>query len=138
MRRDAPSLWAALTVSDRRRIVHHLRVFWDVHRFRIAPQVEAVLDRRSRVGALEIVAASIRGAAAAPGWAARRLLRAARSARTEDLVADHVVVCTGPGAWTDPGVAALSRGARKRWLDRIRSAPSRHPCRPRKPRRWTT
>ena len=95
VRRDAPGLWAALTVRDRRRIVRHLRVFWDVHRFRIAPQIEAVLDRRLRGGTLEIVAASIRSAAALPDGLRIDITRR-RSAATEQLVVDHVIVCTGP------------------------------------------
>jgi uncharacterized NAD(P)/FAD-binding protein YdhS len=95
VRRDAPSLWAALTVRDRRRIVRHLRVFWDVHRFRIAPQVEAVLDRRLSEGMLEIVAASIRGATAAPDGLHLDITRR-RPLGPEHLIFDHVVVCTGP------------------------------------------
>jgi uncharacterized NAD(P)/FAD-binding protein YdhS len=95
VRRDAPQLWANLSVAEQRRIVRHLRVFWDVHRFRIAPQVEAVLNRRVEDGTLSIVAASIRGAAALPEGLQFQLLRR-RAARGEPLTVDHAIVCTGP------------------------------------------
>ena len=95
VRRDAPQLWAGLSVAEQRRIVRHLRVFWDVHRFRIAPQVEAVLNRRVEDGTLDIIAASIRGAAASPEGLQFQLLRR-RAARIELLTVDHAIVCTGP------------------------------------------
>ncbi|WP_051071047.1 hypothetical protein [Paracoccus sp. N5] len=44
LRRDGSAIWAALAPDQRARLVHRLRAWWDIHRFRIAPQVEAVLD----------------------------------------------------------------------------------------------
>lgn len=44
VRTQAQSIWAALAVEERRRIARHVRPFWNVHRFRIAPQVEQILN----------------------------------------------------------------------------------------------
>lgn len=94
-RRDAPQLWASLSVAEQQRIVHHLRVFWDVHRFRIAPQVEAVLNRRVKDGTLDIIAASLRRATASPkGLHFELVLR--RPPQVEHLTVAHAIVCTGP------------------------------------------
>lgn len=62
LRDQAPSIWDALPIAERRRVVRHLRSLWDVHRFRIAPQVEAVLERRLQEGNLSIIPASLRSA----------------------------------------------------------------------------
>ncbi|WP_244492134.1 FAD/NAD(P)-binding protein [Aureimonas sp. AU12] len=62
VRNQGPEIWQALPVSQRRKVVRRLRSVWDVHRFRIAPQVEAVLERRSREGRYRSLAASLEGA----------------------------------------------------------------------------
>ncbi|MBE7730225.1 FAD/NAD(P)-binding protein [Komagataeibacter sp. FXV3] len=59
LREQAPDIWAALPLPERRRLIRHLRPFWDTHRFRIAPQAEDVLHARERAGTLDITAARL-------------------------------------------------------------------------------
>jgi uncharacterized NAD(P)/FAD-binding protein YdhS len=51
VRQQGQSIWQALTFADRQRFLRHLRRYWDVHRYRIAPQVAEVLEQRQREGA---------------------------------------------------------------------------------------
>lgn len=44
----------ALSVADRQRFLRHLRHYWDVHRYRVAPQVAEVLEARQRTGSLQV------------------------------------------------------------------------------------
>jgi uncharacterized NAD(P)/FAD-binding protein YdhS len=120
VRADAQVLWPKLPLSTRSRIVRHLRVYWDVHRFRIAPQVEDVLNRRIADGSLSIAAASLAGAASGRhGVTITTRPRDGGPVRT--LEADHVVVTTGPGHGsllkTQPYLAGLAR------LGRIKADP---------------
>ncbi|QFY62828.1 SidA/IucD/PvdA family monooxygenase (plasmid) [Rhizobium grahamii] len=52
-------IWRNLPIAERCRIVRHVRPFWDVHRFRIAPQVEAAIDQAIASGRMEVLAASL-------------------------------------------------------------------------------
>ena len=38
-------LWRALPPAERARFLRHAATWWDVHRYRLAPQVEAVIAR---------------------------------------------------------------------------------------------
>ncbi len=59
VRSHGHAIWQKLPVSERRRIVRHIRPYWDVHRFRIAPQVEEVLEQAIAEGRMEVLAASV-------------------------------------------------------------------------------
>lgn len=89
-------LWNALPLVERRRVVRHLRPFWDVHRFRVAPRVEDASERAIDSGRLEILAASISSVEAA-GESIHCNFRLGRSDRRLERQFDAVVVTTGPG-----------------------------------------
>lgn len=94
-RAQGPAIWEALAPAERARLVRHLRRFWDVHRFRIAPQVEAILERRLRQGRLAFVAARIVSAVEeADGVVVAFRLRAGGAVETRRF--DRVIVTTGP------------------------------------------
>ncbi|WP_245410785.1 FAD/NAD(P)-binding protein [Rhizobium sp. JAB6] len=108
IRTQGRQIWQALPTEERRRLVRHLRPFWDVHRFRIAPQVEAVSERALANGRLEVLAASVAEVGVADDVIDCRL-RLSRSKRFVRRQFDAVVVTTGPGhrgilqsqAWID-------------------------------------
>ncbi|CZT35709.1 FAD/NAD(P)-binding protein [Rhizobium sp. 9140] len=95
VRTQAATFWPGLSISERRRIVRHLRVFWDVHRFRIAPQVEQALDTAIEAGRLDIVAGSVRQARIEEDRI-RVTLKLKGLASTIERLFDAVVVTTGP------------------------------------------
>ncbi|MER9925591.1 FAD/NAD(P)-binding protein [Mesorhizobium sp. M0048] len=95
VRRQGQAIWQALPLAEQRRVVRHLRALWDAHRFRIAPQIAAVLDRRVAEGRLAYRAASIVGAEQIDG----RIRVGQRPRRERRLLVetfDSVIVTTGP------------------------------------------
>ena len=112
VRAQGQALWPNLAVDEQRRIIRHLRPFWDVHRFRIAPQVERVLQRRQQDGTLEVFPASLRRATASPQSIAVEFKRRGRPA-AEQLSCDVIVVTTGPAHQhviaTQPHLAGLGQ-----------------------------
>lgn len=108
-RTQARAIWAALPVGERRQVVRRLRPFWDVHRFRVAPQVEAAVNRMRASGQLTLVRAEPIGSVAADdGIAVRLRTPAGETERTFDAVA----LATGPAhrtiVETDPLIASLA------------------------------
>jgi uncharacterized NAD(P)/FAD-binding protein YdhS len=95
VRLQGSAIWNALPLKERARLLRHLRPFWDVHRFRIAPQVEAALDRRIAAGRLAIRAASLRSVERQVETI-EVTLRERRSGRLTKERFDAVVVATGP------------------------------------------
>ncbi|RUW85738.1 FAD/NAD(P)-binding protein [Mesorhizobium sp. M1E.F.Ca.ET.063.01.1.1] len=95
LRLQGPAIWSALTPDERTRLVRRLRAFWDVHRFRIAPQVEAVLERRHAERTYDNIAASL----VASNRHGDRLavnLRRRGERQIEALHFDVVINTTGP------------------------------------------
>jgi uncharacterized NAD(P)/FAD-binding protein YdhS len=89
-----PRLWSALPPAEQQRAARVLRPWWDVHRFRMAPQVAAVLDEAQAEGALRIAAGRIDAIRREGGrW---RIDWRPRGAAAERLACDAFINCTGP------------------------------------------
>lgn len=59
LRDQGSAIWLALPLSERQRIVRHLRTYWDAHRFRLATQTDDALEQRSQNDTLEFIAAHV-------------------------------------------------------------------------------
>lgn len=95
LRTQGQDIWTALPLPEQRRLIRHLRPFWDTHRFRIAPQIGALLDRRTADGTLTISAASIQAAGMKDDGFAITLRD--RAGNIETRIFDAVIATTGPG-----------------------------------------
>jgi uncharacterized NAD(P)/FAD-binding protein YdhS len=94
VRAQGAVIWAELPESERRKIARRLRAFWDVHRFRVAPQVERVIERLRAEGALTVLKGEpVRAAARADAFEVEIRLRGGlRLAADYDVAA----LATGP------------------------------------------
>ncbi|MGA7811775.1 FAD/NAD(P)-binding protein, partial [Caballeronia sp.] len=54
-----PALWNALPPIEKRRVVARLLPFWDVHRFRIAPQIHDTVEKAIASGQMSVMKAGI-------------------------------------------------------------------------------
>lgn len=108
LRNQGQAIWAALPTPEKRRFLRHLRPYWDVHRYQLAPQLGAVMARRAKAGTLQIRAARIL-AAGREGEKFRVTLQCRGRAEAEDF--DAIINCTGPDharvTETNPALASL-------------------------------
>jgi uncharacterized NAD(P)/FAD-binding protein YdhS len=95
VRAQGDQIWNALDPQARKRIVRHLRPFWDVHRFRAAPQIEAVLERKLADGSLELLRARFGRADRIGRGLAVELLDRRRGVATLRRF-ERVIIATGP------------------------------------------
>jgi uncharacterized NAD(P)/FAD-binding protein YdhS len=95
LRGQGGEIWRNLPVAERRRLVRHLRPFWDVHRFRVAPQIDAIIRAGLGAGDIRVLAGSIAGIETNGGDIAVTF-RQRWSGTTEQWTVDAVVVTTGP------------------------------------------
>jgi uncharacterized NAD(P)/FAD-binding protein YdhS len=108
-------LWRSMSDEQKRRFLRHARVYWDIHRHRMAPEIERrVLSLRSS-GRLTIVAGRALSAVQQPDGVHVRIAR-----RGADAVEEHrfarIIDCTGlpddPRRSANPLIRALlARGA---------------------------
>lgn len=101
VRNQGQRIWQGLTVADRQRFLRHLRSYWDVHRYRIAPQVAEVLEQRQRDGNLSVQAARLTALEA--DAQKLTLTLSPRRGEPQRVRVDHLILTTGPahGALTD-------------------------------------
>ncbi|MFT3691362.1 FAD/NAD(P)-binding protein [Paenirhodobacter sp.] len=107
LRAQGPQIWAALPHPERARLLRHLRGLWDIHRFRIAPQTEAVLDRQIAAKRVTPLRGRITGARRGPDGIVVEI-------GAHHLTVDRIVLATGPAhdraLVENPLLAALAAG----------------------------
>jgi len=97
LRQQGTAVWQGLSPVSRRRFLKHLRTWWDVHRYQIAPQLDQVLVENQRSGRLKIVKADIRAIETYQGsFHVKLSLRGAQRPPEAERFFDAVVNCTGP------------------------------------------
>jgi uncharacterized NAD(P)/FAD-binding protein YdhS len=98
LRQQAGAAWGTLDWPEKRRLLRHLRTYWDVHRFQCAPQIDATLQAARDSGALRIVAGFLRAVSEGEtGIDVRLHPRGAPPGEEMALEVDAVINCTGPG-----------------------------------------
>ena len=95
VRVQGQDIWQSLPLREQQRFVRHLRSWWDVHRYRIAPQVSAVINARRQQGSLKVLAARL-SEICDVGDQLDITLRT-REGASETHRLDHLIVTTGPG-----------------------------------------
>ena len=102
------TLWRALGDSERARFVRHLAPRWDVHRHRVAPQIDDLLQDCATLGSA--------GRRRRPRIIARRperndrgIVPAPRCSGAETLQVHRVINCTGPARDVRLGSSHLLR-----------------------------
>ena len=103
-------LWRELPPASKRRFLEHARAWWDVHRHRMAPEVEARITDALCAGRLTVMAAKVAGIE--PNEAGARI-RYRRRGQSEilSMQVGAIVDCTGivkdPLASANPAVRSL-------------------------------
>jgi uncharacterized NAD(P)/FAD-binding protein YdhS len=114
VRANGQNLWRNFNAAERRRLLRHLRVFWDAHRYRIAPQIEKILQDKQQDGSLRVLAASLISATRRNDKIDIVLQPRRRAGEgVERISVNHVVITTGPAHGTvvseTPVLASLAR-----------------------------
>ncbi len=120
LRLQGGDIWRALAPDARRRVARHLRPFWDAHRFRLAPQLDAQLAAKLADGSLVLRKARL-GAVARRGEALAVELRDLRRKAATTETFERIVRRDRPGAWRHPARAAVP--GRARGAGRARARP---------------
>lgn len=95
LRTQGGEIWRALPVAERRRLVRHLRPYWDVHRFRVAPQIEAVIAQGLERGDVRVIAGSVQEVAKV-GETIAVEVRLRHRGQREHFEFDACIITTGP------------------------------------------
>lgn len=94
VRRQGQQIWQRLPLAEQRRFLRHLRPWWDVHRYRIAPQVHAVIAAAQQSGQLRVVSARLAALDSTPHTVTLSLKH--RRGMLEQVTVDRLMVTTGP------------------------------------------
>jgi uncharacterized NAD(P)/FAD-binding protein YdhS len=97
MRPGTPALWQALEVEEQRRFLTEFQRLWDVHRFRMAPEVADRFEVLRNTGRIVTESKSI--VSLEPhGERVRVFLRVAGATELDQVEVDRVINCSGAGS----------------------------------------
>jgi len=88
------TIWQNLPLAAKRRFLEHLRAWWDIHRHRMAPDVDVRLKALIATGRLEVVAAKLIAVEPAGSLAHARYRRRGEAV-VETLDVAKIVECKG-------------------------------------------
>ncbi|MDR3638562.1 MAG: FAD/NAD(P)-binding protein [Isosphaeraceae bacterium] len=111
------TLWGALGDRERQRFVRHVAPRWEVHRHRVAPAVDGVIQAAQREGRLVVTAGRVVGLKGQGEHVAVTFQRRGDE-RTESLVVRRVINCTGPARDIRNVPSAVLRSVLARGLGR--------------------
>jgi uncharacterized NAD(P)/FAD-binding protein YdhS len=97
LRSVTPEIWHSLPDEERRRFMRHARPYWEVHRHRIAPEINERLSCLIQEGRIQVHAGRITRYRE-EGNRVTVTYRRRRNGQTEELNIDRVINCTGPEA----------------------------------------
>jgi uncharacterized NAD(P)/FAD-binding protein YdhS len=104
-------LWQSWPDSAKRRFLRHARAFWDVHRHRTAPEIDARLRAAMASGQVKVIAGKVANIAIRPDGGATVSYRRRRSGEMESMRVAKIVTCTGvsvaPRDSTNPALQNL-------------------------------
>jgi uncharacterized NAD(P)/FAD-binding protein YdhS len=95
VRNMAPALWQRLPLRERRRMLRHIRPYWDVHRHRLPNETLAKLSQLRQSEKLHVHAGRLLSFAPV-GNQVRVTWRPRGAHNTQSMVVDRVINCTGP------------------------------------------
>lgn len=94
LRPATQDIWLSLSLSERRRFLRHVRAYWEIHRHRIAPEIDDVISRLRADGRLQIHPGRITNYAEHEKGA-EVAFRCRKSGGSRHLLVDRVINCTG-------------------------------------------
>lgn len=95
VRHQAPDLWLSMSVPERLRVKRHLLRWYEVHRHRMAPAMADIVQSLQAAGQLAILAGDIRAVRPQEKGVALTMV-ARRTSEPREILADHLLVATGP------------------------------------------
>jgi uncharacterized NAD(P)/FAD-binding protein YdhS len=139
LRPHTQRLWRSMSEDQKRRFLRHARVYWDIHRHRMAPEVERRIMGLRSSGRLTILAGRVLSAVQRDEGVHARIARRGASA-VEDHCFARVLDCTGlpdkPNRSAKPAHSGLvGARSRTRRSARHRTGCRRRSCAHRRP--WT-
>ena len=91
----AQQIWLSLPYKEQRRFLRHVRPFWEVHRHRLAPEIDALLASQLGSGQIQVHAGRIT-AYHENADGVEITYRDRKSGKPKSLFVDCVFNCTGP------------------------------------------